>query len=1489
MQEDEEKQEAASSLRKASQEEIRSKEGEEEEIHAEQGQQVAMAGPHASLPTDRRTMSLPSLLLCTCCALAGLLAYAHASALAATDNAYLSQFNGATTAAKSFEPDGLAVNSSSDVYVADVEHKAVDEFNASGSALLAEFTGSQTKAKAFESIGIAVNSSGDLYVADIGSHKEGEEEEEEDAVVDEFNPTGTAVLAEISGSATKAKSFVPIGVAVNASGDVYVADVEHKVVDEFNATGTAVLAEIKGGKTAAGSFIPTAVAVNASGDVYIVDNEHRVVDEFNAAGTGKPLEELTGSETPQGSFTPYKVAVAASGEVYVSDAGGVVDRFSSTGGYLSQFEGGATPQGSFDEPTGLAVGPGGDVYVGDDAHKVVDVFSEPVSVPAVTTGAATEVQETTATLTGSIDPSGGPEATCEFRYGTTTAYGSIAPCVPAGPFSSLTAVTAELTGLAPATTYHYRLEGTTADGTTPGTDEKLTTSAHHGLAPTATIKPVTAITSTSAIFNGDVNPNGTATEYHFEYSPNGTSWTSLSAASAGDGTTEVPVTQSVTGLTASTTYHVRLAATNTFAESAVSTEVTFPTAAPPPSAPNVFDTAATQVTSATARLSAVVYPEGEATTYQFQYGTSTSYGSSAPAAPGEPFTGPQSVSQRLTGLLPGTVYHFRIVATNVSGATPSADQTFTTLAAGEGEPVPPGACPNEALRAESNPDPQIGTPYSLQLPDCRAYEQVTPPFKSFNAVIPGSEGSPGPGYVEGEYVVVNNLVAGSAATYALSRSGSQLLEFSLPILGAAGSDGEQNPTSYALARGSAGWTTSSLTPEASLFPFARAELASPLDITAGLWAALTPTDSVNAGSLYRREADGSFTEVGPIGPASATAGPPQGAESLGGGGVSPLLVGVVGSSADLSHVVFQINSPGGTETSHLWTGDGTVAERRSSLYEYVGTGHTGQGSDVPALVGLDNTGQQISECGTSLGADATSGQNVENDSPSTTQVGVSASGSTVFFTAQAGGCATGATGPASNQLYARIGTPGLAQATVNVAGSSECATSTSCNLTSPVVYQGSSKDGSKVFFTTTQPLVESDVDTTNDIYECELPGDAGATPAPSGVVNACPDLKAVSVTGTSSGANVQSVVAVSEEGSRVYFIATGVLTSTPNDHARTAEAGKDNLYVWEAPSAGHPAGRTAFIATLPEPSLKDAQATPDGRYLVFTTTADVTADDTSTVFQAFRYDSQTGELVRVSVGENGYNEDGNTDLYPAVLASAKLGRVTVSEDGSYIVFQSSDALTPQVNGGKHNVYEWHDGNVYLISDGSDTQQRAGLIGMDATGTNIFFTTADQLVGQDTDEDIDIYDARIDGGFPAPTPEAGCGASEGCPGPLSASLTPPSIGSRSLPALGNAPPPPTQTSATTAKPDITKHSVKGATVTLTVKVPGKGSITVSGSGLESISKSVTDVDAYTVKVTLTAKERKLLKHRKLKLKLNVEFRPSTGVASSTTLTVTLKRA
>lgn len=246
--------------------------------------------------------------------------------------------------------------------------------------------------------------------------------------------------------------------------------------------------------------------------------------------------------------------------------------------------------------------------------------------------------------------------------------------------------------------------------------------------PEVTIDPVdpALVGATDATFAGTVDPNGKPTTYRFEYSADGGgTWTSTPTAAAGEGNAPTPVEAVVEGLTPRTSYKVRLAVSNS-SGSAVAGPIGFQTKA---SAPEVQSLPASAIGTNSARINGKVRPSGLPTTYHFEYGTTASYGNRAPAgedlAAGDG-SGLLTVSQFLQGLLPNTTYHFRLVAQNSLGTTVGPDASFTTTAV-------PAACPNEAIRAEQR---------STFLPDCRAYEMVTPPDSRAWIEVIGSWGLP---------------------------------------------------------------------------------------------------------------------------------------------------------------------------------------------------------------------------------------------------------------------------------------------------------------------------------------------------------------------------------------------------------------------------------------------------------------------------------------------------------------------------------------------------------------------------------------------------------------------------------------------------------------------------------------------------------------------------------------------------------------------------
>jgi hypothetical protein len=199
-------------------------------------------------------------------------------------------------------------------------------------------------------------------------------------------------------------------------------------------------------------------------------------------------------------------------------------------------------------------------------------------------------------------------------------------------------------------------------------------------APTATTGDASAVTDAQATLAGTVNPQGQLTSYAFQYGTTTAYGQQTALTSAGSGSAEVAVRADLAGLTAGTTYHYRVIATNA-SGTTVGADRTFRTtgtAPPPPPAPSATTGGAT-VIGASATLGGSVNPNGVASSYYFEFGTTAAYGQQTPPQSAGAGSSAVSVSASLSGLVASTTYHYRLVAVGPNGAFAiGADKTFTT-------------------------------------------------------------------------------------------------------------------------------------------------------------------------------------------------------------------------------------------------------------------------------------------------------------------------------------------------------------------------------------------------------------------------------------------------------------------------------------------------------------------------------------------------------------------------------------------------------------------------------------------------------------------------------------------------------------------------------------------------------------------------------------------------------------------------------------------
>ncbi|WP_395748466.1 NHL repeat-containing protein [Prosthecobacter sp.] len=407
--------------------------------------------------------------------------------------------DGSGTAARFKSPGGAALDSSGTMYVADTGNDTIRMVTSDGTvttlAGMVTFTGGADgtgSAARFKSpVGMAVDQNGVIYVADTGNH-----------TIRKITSAGVVTTlagqAGITGSIDNTGSLArfnsPSGVAVDSSGNVYVADTSNDTIRMITSAGVvttlAGLAQHNGSTDGTGSAArfnsPGGVAVDSSGNVYVADTGNHTIRRVTSGGvvtTVAGTSGLNGSLDGTGSAARFKapngVAVDSSGTLYVADTQNQTIRKITTGGVVTTIGGTANINGTmggigtaarFYLPNSVAVAANGTLFIADSNNDRISQ-GVPGNAPTVNSPSSTSITSTTATLGGTVSSDGGSAITERgVVYSITSTNGS--PQIGGAGVTQVTAsgttglFTLSASSLTAGTAYSFAAYATNSIGTT---------------------------------------------------------------------------------------------------------------------------------------------------------------------------------------------------------------------------------------------------------------------------------------------------------------------------------------------------------------------------------------------------------------------------------------------------------------------------------------------------------------------------------------------------------------------------------------------------------------------------------------------------------------------------------------------------------------------------------------------------------------------------------------------------------------------------------------------------------------------------------------------------------------------------------------------------------------------------------------------------------------------------------------------------------------
>jgi hypothetical protein len=588
-----------------------------------------------------------------------------------------------------------------------------------------------------------------------------------------------------------------------------------------------------------------------------------------------------------------------------------------------------------------------------------------------------------------------------------------------------------------------------------------------------------------------------------------------------------------------------------------------------------------------------------------------------------------------------------------------------------------GGCANEARRIEQD---------TTSLPDCRAYEKVSPADKGNG-----------------------DIVADGGTVIAATGGGAVAFNSRTPFGDEVGT-GDDGQTQYVARRNESGtgWTTHSVTPAPSPESFQTFFTATFLEIFSGdlrtalVWGYDLPG---GGGEPHRRNIYAEDTATRALQPLTLSQDQPLQLLDF----IEPKYVGI---SADAHHVAF--------ETSTKLLPINELKEFTQNVYQ--------SDNGVLKLAGILPDGSVPAG-----GSYATVGKN--SIFGGGYRGAMSAAGSRLLFMGVPG---------ENPQLYMRI--DGERTAWVSEPENGESIEPVEVRL------QYMTPDGDNVFFVTSSKLLSEDENEGPDLYRWTY----GPDPEHEKNLTLITNTGALSV----DQALESGVVGASDDGTKVYY--------------RTKE---NVLSVWDdgatrtiSEAAGADATNNSLTALATGPGL--GRVSPNGMWLAFVLISTLGTDGihgltgqvTNGHYEMYVYGLRDDTLRCVSCPSGPATSD--TFVAPELTHGdpqlVNIGiRPQFLSDGGKVFFSTAEALLPQDSNGVADVYEYdgETGKLGLLSPGTGSEATA-FADASANGEDVFVQTRQQLLAEDQDSLVDMYDVRVDGGFPAPAPApVGCVADE----------------------------------------------------------------------------------------------------------------------------------